>query len=233
MKTIIRIIVPVIALAAVAATPAAAEMTISAAIGANASPHSELDYDFANGVSGDVGVGWDGASFEFPPVYSVRATYWMDDYDLPQLGLGLTFTHAKVKADLDDPELRDFSTLEFTDGINFLTGSLYYRFDMGDRFAGTVAERLTPYVGAGAGLTIPHVEVSGPSLAADTREYQVTGVAFEATAGVDYAFTDRISGFVEYKGNYGHVDADIAGGGSLDTNIISNQVFVGLTYKLF
>ncbi len=200
-------------------------MTISLGIGANASPHSNLDYDFNNGVSGDVGVGWDGASFEMPPVYNARATYWLGDFGMDDLGVGLTFTHAKVKADLGDPALSDFTTLEFTDGINFLTASLYYRFDMGSKF--------TPYLGAGAGLAIPHVEVDGPSLAQRTFEYQVTGVAAEVTAGVDYAFTENWSAFAEYKFDYGQVKADLNGGGSLDTNIISNQVFVGITYKIF
>ncbi|MEL6751265.1 MAG: autotransporter outer membrane beta-barrel domain-containing protein [Pseudomonadota bacterium] len=88
-------------------------------------------------------------------------------------------------------------------------------------------------MGAGVGLTIPHVEVNGPSLAQETAEYQVTGVAAELTAGVDYALTENWSLFGEYKFNYGEVDADLKGGGSLDTDIISNQIFVGLTYKLF
>ncbi|MDA8870416.1 outer membrane beta-barrel protein [Rhizobiaceae bacterium] len=212
---------------------AQAEMTVSVGLGANASPHSSMDYDFNNGTAGSASVGWDGVSFEFPPVYNVRGTYWLDDFGIPQLGFGVTFTHAKVRADLDDDDLSDFSHLEFTDGINFLTANAFYRFDLSERYAGTALERFTPYVGAGVGAAIPHVEVSGPSLAQETREYQVTGVAGEAVAGVDYAFTDRISMFAEYKFNYGKVDADLEGGGSLDTDIISNQVFVGLTYKIF
>lgn len=210
---------------AAATSAAQAEMTISLGLGANASPHSSVDYDFNNGTRGSVSPAWDGVSFKMPPVYNARATYWFNEFQMPEWGLGLTFTHAKVKADLDDPTMNDFTTLEFTDGINFLTANLYRRFDLGSRF--------TPYVGVGAGLAIPHVEVDGPSLAAPTLDYQVTGFAAEATAGVDFSLTEHWSLFGEYKFNYGEVDADLVGGGSLKTDIISNQVFFGVTYKLF
>ncbi len=196
-----------------------AEATISVFTGANFSPHSGVDYDFNNGNSGDVTVGWDGESFEPPPYYGVRATWWLED--TPQFGIAAEFTHAKVKA---DPLPAGFTTLEFTDGINFVTLNGLYRYDLGNGF--------TPYVGIGGGISVPHVEVDdGPGGAPETSEYQVTGFAAQAFIGIDYKFADDWSVFGEFKSTYGQVDADLEGGGSLETDIISNQIIIGLTYK--
>ncbi|MEL6967126.1 MAG: outer membrane beta-barrel protein [Pseudomonadota bacterium] len=205
---------------ALTAAPAQAEMSISFYGGANFSPHSVVDYDFNNGTSGSTTVGWDGASFEMPPYYGVRGTYWFSS--MPSVGVAVDFTHAKVKA---NPMPADFTTLEFTDGINFLTLNAMYRYQNDTGW--------TPYVGAGLGLSIPHVEVDGPTLATPTLNYQVTGLAAQAMVGLDYKFTDNWSAFVEGKMTYGVVDAELEGGGSLSTNIISNQIILGITYKFF
>ncbi|MEL6751266.1 MAG: hypothetical protein AAFO70_04235 [Pseudomonadota bacterium] len=136
MARLLKTLTAALLLTGATAATAHAEMTVSLGIGANASPHSSVDYNFNNGTSGSVTPAWDGASFEMPPVYNARATYWLDRFDLGEWGVGVTFTHAKVKAD-DlgvDPALADFTTLEMTDGINFLTANLYYRFDMGSQF---------------------------------------------------------------------------------------------------
>ncbi len=205
----------------VALDRAQAEATISVFGGANFSPHSEVDYDFNNGTSGDTTVQWDGASFEMPPYYGVRATWWLDQ--APNFGIAAEFTHAKVKA---DPLPADFSVLEFTDGINFVTLNGIYRRDIGNGF--------TPYIGVGAGISVPHVEADdGPGGAPATLEYQVTGFAAQAFVGVDYSLTDNWSVFGELKSTYGQVEADLEGGGELSTDIISNQIILGITYKVF
>ncbi len=203
---------------------AQAEATISVFGGANFSPHSNVDYDLGPGANiapGNVGVGWDGASFEAPPYYGVRATWWLNS--MPNLGIAAEFTHAKVKA---DPLPAGFSTLEFTDGINFVTLNGIYRHNLGNGF--------TPYAGIGAGISVPHVEVDdGAGGAPRTFEYQVTGFAAQAFVGVDYQLTDRWSVYGEFKSTYGQVDADLENGGTLDTDIISNQVILGVTFKIF
>lgn len=197
-----------------------AEATISAYGGFNFSPHSRVK---TKGPAGNTSnsVGWDGASFSMPPYWGVRGTYWL--YDMPQFGIAVDFTHAKVKA---DPLPTGFSTLEFTDGINFLTANALYRHDLGSGW--------TPYGGVGLGLSVPHVEVAGPEVGGfETLEYQVTGFAAQALIGVDYEIDDRWSVFSEFKSTYGQVDADLKSGYSLDTDIISNQVILGVTFKLF
>lgn len=207
--------------------PAFAEATISLYGGANFSPHSRVKtFDSTGAITSSNSVGWDGISFESPPYWGVRATYWFENS--PSLGIALDYTHSKVKA---SPLPANFSTLEFTDGINFFTANLMYRMDLKER---GISDRFTPYAGIGLGLTVPHVEVDGAVVNnVRTYEYQVTGVAAQALVGVDYKMTDNWSIFGELKSTYGQVDADLTSGGTLETNVISNQVMFGVSYKFY
>ena len=200
---------------------ALAEMTLSVYGGANFSPHSSVDYNLNDGAGPQTfSPSWDGASFEFPPYYGIRGTWWMED--MPNWGIALDFTHSKVKANVP---INGFGVLEFTDGINFFTANALYRWDETEM-------GLRPYAGLGAGFVMPRVEVVHTNIPQATDEFQLTGAAFQAMVGAEYAPTDDWSVFGELKSSYGMVDADLNGGGSLETNIISNQVILGVTYKL-
>ena len=204
---------------AAAAGKASAEHVISAYGGYNFSLDS--DVDVTNGPSTQsYDVNWDGRTFEDgAPFYGFRGTYWMTDFDRRHWGVAVDFAHAKVAADPLPPGI---STLEFTDGLNLLTVNALYRFDP--------VGALTPYAGLGAGLSIPHVEyqeVGGPK----TFEYQVAGPAIQALAGVNYAITDHLSVFGEYKLTYSWNDADLVNGGSLKTDILTNQAVVGASFS--
>lgn len=183
---------------------------------------SALESDVA--VSGDSVIPdrtdtltWEGRSFDAPPYYGWRATYWAS----PEFGYGLDFAHNKVYPK-DDVLPAGYSKLEFTDGLNTLTVNAYRRWE--NAIAG-----LTPYVGGGVGLSIPHVEVV--SGASETFGYQVTGSAATWIAGASYPISDQWSVFGEYKGNYTQNDADLDTGGSLSTDIITNAVNVGVSFR--
>ena len=183
---------------------------------------SALESDVA--VSGDSVIPdrtdtltWEGRSFDAPPYYGWRATYWAS----PEFGYGLDFAHNKVYPK-DDVLPAGYSKLEFTDGLNTLTVNAYRRWE--NAIAG-----LTPYVGGGVGLSIPHVEVV--SGASETFGYQVTGSAATWIAGASYPISDQWSGFGEYKGTYTQNDADLDTGGSLSTDIITNAVNVGVSFR--
>ncbi|MDG1866298.1 MAG: outer membrane beta-barrel protein [Yoonia sp.] len=183
---------------------------------------SALESDVA--VSGDSVIPdrtdtltWEGRSFDAPPYYGWRATYWAS----PEFGYGLDFAHNKVYPK-DDVLPAGYSKLEFTDGLNTLTVNAYRRWE--NAIAG-----LTPYVGGGVGLSIPHVEVV--SGASETFGYQVTGPAATWIAGASYPISDQWSVFGEYKGNYTQNDADLDTGGSLSTDIITNAVNVGVSFR--
>lgn len=202
----------------IATVPAQAEMGLSVYGGFQTAPHSDIEVS----DQPDFRAGWEGKSFEMPPYYGVRGTWWMDNLGKPNLGLSVDFTHAKVYADSETLSASGWSQFEFSDGINLLTLNALYRMPI----EGT---KFVPYVGAGAGINVPHVEVTRGS--GRTFEYQLGGATVQAQAGLAYDFNESWSAFVEYKGNYSWVDVDIDSGASLKTNILTNAVNVGVSYR--
>jgi len=110
----------------VAALPlhAAAEWELSVYTGIQSAPHSDVSGNVAGIGPFDVGIGWEGRSFETPPYYGFRLTKWMNE----NRGFALEFNHAKVYGDEDDIANAGFSRLEFTDGINYITVNYMHRF---------------------------------------------------------------------------------------------------------
>ena len=88
---------------------------------------------------------------------------------------------------------------------------------------------LTPYVGDRLGLAIPHVEVTNRT--SETFGYQVTGPAATWIAGASYPINDKWSVFGEYKGTYSQNTADLDTGGTLETDVVTNAVSVGLSFS--
>jgi len=206
------------------ASPAArAEFQISAYGGANTANNSDVTLNTPL-VNGTFDVDWFGDSFEAPPYWGIRGAWWLDDFNLPRWGVAIDYTHAKVKADLDDPDLHGrFSTLELTNGLNTATLNALYRAPLGHRF--------TLYGGAGAGVAFPHVEVETVPSQGKTFEYQVTGPTVQGLIGIDVDLAYGFSAFAEYKANFSWNDADLVGGGTLETNVLTHQFAVGLSYR--
>lgn len=204
-------------LLALSASLAQAEMALSVYGGYQSAPHS--DVEVSDGP--DFTAGWEGRSFEMPPYYGVRGTWWMEELGQPNLGVSLDFTHAKVYADDDTLAESTWDHFEFSDGINLLTLNALYRMPI----EGT---KFVPYAGIGAGINVPHVEVTRAS--GTTFDYQLGGATVQAQAGIAYQFNDNWSAFVEYKGNYSWVDVDIDSGASLKTNIMTNAVNAGVSF---
>lgn len=206
-------------LALALSSTAHAEFQISAYGGFQSAPHSDVTITGVNPES--FTAGWEGRSFETPPYWGVRGTWWIDQ--MPGWGLSLDFTHAKVYADSETfaNDIPAWSRFEFSDGINILTVNAMRRFQPWNGFR--------PYVGAGVGLSIPHVEVFRPS--GQTFEYQVGGAAFQAQAGIEYDITERIAVFGEYKANYAINELTIDNGDTLKTDIITNAFIAGLSFR--
>ncbi|WP_117190860.1 outer membrane protein [Rhizobium terrae] len=192
---------------------------ISAYGGYQFSPHSKVTIS----DQADFTAGWETKPFAMPPYWGVRGTYWFDGGALSNWGISLDYTHAKVYADNETfAKSGGWSVFEFTDGLNLLTVNALYKFPI----EGT---KWTPYVGAGIGINIPHVEVTRPS--GRTFDYQFGGATVQAQVGIRYQFTENWSAFAEYKGNYSWVDVDIDSGASLKTNILTNAINLGVNYK--
>jgi lipid A oxidase len=206
-----------IALGSVAA--ASAEIELSVYGGYQTSPHSRIEGTLPTTGAYSELIGWEGKPFAAPPYYGVRATYWQENNS----GWALEWTHAKVYG-ADDSAL--FDRLEFTDGLNLITANY------AKRWPGQW-QNFTPYVSAGIGIALPHVDIT-PANAADggrTFEYQQTGAAARLTAGASYALNDNWGLFTEYQFTWSNNKADLNGGGDLKTRIITNSVNVGVSYS--
>jgi lipid A oxidase len=189
-------------------------------------------------------VPWLGLSFTFDgeaPYYGARVTYWPDS--LPNWGFMVDLTHAKVRADpnamvnhsgtIDGGAIPAspasigsmFDLLEFTDGFTLLTVNGIYRFEPMGRFQ--------PYLGAGLGINIPHVEVDGAGGVpfARTFDYEFGGMAAQVLAGVDVRLTEHFSLFSEYKFSWAGINAPMVDGYRIHTNLFTHHVLLGASVR--
>lgn len=212
--------------AVLAAIPAAvaAEYEISLYTGNQTAPDSDVI------ISGDDVIPdsnfsqeWVGNSGTWPIYGGFRITYWQSE----TFGYGLDWTHNKVEPRRGS-EPAGFDNLEFTDGLNTWTINAYYRWPGAFGSSGALGD-LTPYVGAGLGISAPGVEVRYAG--SDTFEYQITGPAATWLAGVSYAIDDRWSLFGEYKGTYTENEVDLVGGGTLTSDIFTDAINIGISYR--
>ena len=220
-KTMTRLIAALVLALSLGGTSAYAQSgpEVSFYTGIQEAPHSRVRGTDPGGV-GDFNFlsTWEGRSGDMPPYYGFRATWWRTD----RFGWGVEFNHAKVYADDATLAANGFSRLEFTDGLNLLTANAMYRWP-------NAQNRFTPYVGFGAGVAIPHVDVE--TAGGTTFEYQLTGPAVIWIAGASYAVNDRWSVFGEYKGSYSMNEADLDSGGTLETDIVTNALNLGVSFQ--
>lgn len=158
---------------------------------------------------------WEGKPFKSPIYYGLRVVQWPLG---ARVGTMLDFTHAKAIARFDDvgtftgthegkplaakAKVGDvFKHLEFSHGHNMLTLNAITRL-------GSFA--VQPYVGAGAGVSLPHTEIGFRTENGRTYEYQYAGLVGQALAGLEVRL-GRVSVFVEYKLSYAPHDVPLSG----------------------
>jgi lipid A oxidase len=179
--------------------------------GYQTAPHSVV-----SSPAGTDTVGWLGKSFAPPPYYGLRATVWNDK----GFGWGVDINHAKVYA--DTPADYGYERLEFTDGLNIVTATVFQRYDRGARF--------TPYLGAGLGVAVPHVDIRPAGGGAHSFGYQLTGPAVKWVAGASMPIMDGgWKVFAEYSGTYSDHKVDLASGGTLRTSLVTNALNIGVS----
>ncbi|MEM0977559.1 MAG: outer membrane beta-barrel protein [Pseudomonadota bacterium] len=194
---------------------------ISIYTGFQTAPHSTVEGTDPTGAGDfDFTAGWEGRSFEMPPYYGIRATWWRNE----NLGYALEFTHAKVYSDDETQDDSGFDVLEFTDGLNQIIASVRYRWP-------NQWGNFTPYVNGGLGVSIPYVEVKSTPTADETDGLQYGGLAGALALGVNYDLNDRWGLFGEYRFSYQEVNVDLDGGGDLETSIYTNALNVGVSYN--
>ena len=89
---------------------------------------------------------------------------------------------------------------------------------------------MTPYLGAGLGISVPHVEARSPAAARDTSEYQFRGPVGEVRAGVNWRVSEHWPIVAEYEGTYADLDVDLKGGGSLQSGTVMNAIDLGVSF---
>lgn len=219
MRAVAPFTIPALIGATLCAGAAQAEFELSAYGGWQTAPHGEVSVRGDDVVpDADFTAGWDGRSFEAPPYWGLRATWWQSE----TLGFGLDVNHAKVYA--DDATLAEagYDHFEMSDGLNIITLNAYRRWNngLGD---------FTPYVGGGVGFAMPHFELIVPG--SRTWGYQVTGPAVTWIAGASYPISEQWSAFGEYKGTYSMNTADLETGGTVETNVVTNALNLGVSFN--
>lgn len=201
-------------------TASIAEVELSFYGGAQSAQPSEVSVSDDDVIADDeLSIEWEGRSSDAPIYYGIRATRWRSE----TFGYGLDLTHNKVYP--KDGELpAEYDVLEFTDGLNTLTVNAYHRWS-------DVFGEVTPYVGGGLGLSIPHVELETADGASETHGYQLTGAAATWIAGATYPINDQWSVFGEYKGTFATNNAELDSGGSLETDVVTNAVNLGVSFN--
>ncbi len=187
-------------------------------------------------------VKWIGESFRPEPYWGLRASYW--NPKLRGLGFMFDYSHAKasalktqqvkqsgkrdgVEVPPVEPFNKTFRKLEFTHGLNFFTLNALYK-------ARGLHARFAPYAGVGIGLSVPHVDTrrAGAPIESRTYVHQITGLTFQALGGIEWRLgkTGRVSSFAEYKLNHSSNHAKLNGGGTIDTDMWTHQIPVGISY---
>lgn len=149
-------------------------------------------------------VGWDGKPFINPIYYGARIVRFGEG----RFGGMLDFTHSKTIARLKEDAAftgtlngapaparatlsEIFRRLEASHGHNMLTLTGLLRLP-------SLGFRLHPYVGLGAGISLPHAEVHIAGRDKRTYEYQVAGPVTQALIGIEIRAA-RVSYLFEYK----------------------------------
>ena len=161
-------------------------------------------------------VPWRGEPFKAPIYYGVRVSRWSDR---TPFGAMLDFTHSKAISNRDttveqsgkinnintlEPRTRineRFRKLEFSHGHNMLTLNGLYRLP-------ARIGLVSPYLGLGGGISIPHTEIRFREDLTRTYEYQYTGPAFQALFGLEFQLP-KFSVFLEYKFTFADYQAPL------------------------
>lgn len=212
------------------ASPAAAEMELSLYLGWQGVDDSTGSGTVPGGAAFSRNFNWDGNPFDSPFYYGGRAMYWTQG----NWGFGVEGTHAKAYASAADMAALDVSRLELSDGHNIITANAMRRWPGAFANSG-----FTPYLGAGIGVAVPHVDIQVIGAANRTFGYENTGLALRGIAGMKYDLNDRWALFGEYQVTWSDnaitIDADptVPGQlpGRLNTEITTHAVNFGVSYS--
>ncbi len=206
-------------------------------------------------------AGWDAMPFKSPIYYGLRVARWGASN---RIGAMLDFTHSKtITRPGEEVELKGlidgapapakakigalFKHMEFSHGHNMVTLNGLFRL-------ASLTPNISPYVGAGAGVSLPHSEIQMTTDDKRTYEYQYAGpvgqvlAGFEVRLGMTSLFIEYKFSFAKYMVPLSRLDgstlvADLwrqyqlwaAGtpppGGTLSTDLASHQIIGGVGHR--
>ncbi len=186
-------------------------------------------------------VSYDTDDFGNPPYYGYRLLYFPGRES--HWGFGLEFFHSKIYLDTTDtvavtgtrggvavnanePLSATFDHFSCSHGLNYLTADVMYRWFLGERDKDFLG-RFQPYVGAGVGITIPHLEVRviGGS---GFEEYQVAAPATQAFAGISFDLSKHWLLFTEYKFTYANLGDLSFPEGTIELDSMAHHLVFGV-----
>jgi lipid A oxidase len=210
--------------------PAHADWIFSAYLGASKTAANTVTIEPTTGGSFDVGpITYETLAFEDPVYYGGRLTFFLPD--TPWLGVGIEFTHNKAIADVaqlvsvgDAPPapLSDvLQRLELSNGLNFALANVVVRRPIA---VGGSGDRLAVMAYGGLGAAVPHVETTFAG--AETFEYQVTGLGWQAGGGAEWRIVSGLSAIGDFRVTGGRQRLDMKTGTLIGT-FTSAQVDFG------
>jgi hypothetical protein len=238
LSLLLAVIIPVF----VVISPDSARSEVSLALYSGKSVPDQSDLHLQQG-STDLtfkNVHWSDRSFQNPVYYGARVSYWFDEQ--PQSGMALDFTHAKIYLAEEDrvkvrgvrngqavsgtePIADSINSFSLSHGLNMLTVNALYRW-FSNR-SQSLPGQTHFYSGLGAGISIPHVEADINGV--KTERYQfAAGPVVNGLVGLNYEVTKHLSAFLELKLSFADVNADLHGGGSIQTHAYLYQFIMGL-----
>jgi lipid A oxidase len=224
------------------ASLANAELNLAFFAGKSFTDDGDLNLTQGNTNLNFSGVSWKDRSFDEPIFYGARVGYWFDN--TPNWGVSVDFSHLKNYLDYGknvqvsgvrggvpvngvEPITHSIQDFNMSHGLNTLTFNGQYRWFPAGQRDQTPLGRMQLYSGLGAGFSVPHVEalVNG----VQTYSYQWgAGPVVNGMMGINYDIYSVLSGFVEYKLTYADVQADLTGGGAINTETVNHQLIFGL-----
>lgn len=223
---------------------ARAEFVVSFFSGVSSAENNDLHYRQAGGTDLTFhDVSYHTKDFGSPIYYGGRVAYFLPEQS--HWGFGLEFFHSKIYLDTGDSvrvtgkrggdPVNDVEPINATitgfncsHGLNFLFADAMYRFYLGQRDKDFLG-RFQPYLGAGVGAAIPHVEFSSETT--HFEEYQFHGPAFEGLAGINFDITKYLGLFAEYKFTYVDLDHLSIPGGSIGVAPMQNHLIFGASVR--
>jgi hypothetical protein len=209
-----------VALLAVVMLPghAHAEWFAVAYLGAAHTTSNTLHLTDVNGSQITVGsVEYHSNSWQFPLYYGCRVG-WSPPGS--RLGFEGEWTHAKAIGTTGSADLPHF---ELSHGLNTLLGNVAVR------SRAICGERCALAGRVGFGITTPHVEAEFRGQR--VSEYQFSGVAAQAGAGIEIRLGRRLHAVVDGRVTYARVEADMSGAHLRSTGFTTGHLDLGLGWR--